>query len=188
MTRKEAIQNGSKHYHGKPCKVCGETLKFVTGYSCVRCVTERTVNRDSEVSKRYIKSDKGQKWLSEFRTSDTYRSVQNRYHKKRYEADPTPYKNRNMINRYGIGLDQYQQMLEEQNHSCAICGKHETETSKGHLVVDHCHDSNKIRKLLCSTCNVALGMVYEDVDILYKMIDYIKEFKETKDFDNGKVC
>jgi hypothetical protein len=188
MTRKEAIQSGSKHYHSKPCKVCNETLKFVSGYSCVKCVTERTVNRDPEVGKRYIKSDKGQRWLSEFRTSDTNKSIQNRYHKQRYKSDPEYYKNRNMINRYGIGLDQYQLMLEQQNYSCAICGKHQTQTAKGHLVIDHCHDSNIIRKLLCSSCNVALGMAYEDVDILYKMIDYVREFKENRDFSDGKVC
>lgn len=82
MTRREAIEKGLKHYHGKPCKNCGDTLKFVTGWNCVACTTQRTKDRDPEVYKRYIKSDKGQEWLKEFRRSETYRSVQNRWNRK----------------------------------------------------------------------------------------------------------
>ena len=79
MTRKEAIEKGETQYHGKPCKTCGDTLKYVSGYNCVACTTQRTKDRDPEVYKRYIKSEKGQKWLKEFRRSETMRSIQNRW-------------------------------------------------------------------------------------------------------------
>lgn len=79
MTRKEAIEAGSKHYDGKPCKRCGSTIKFVSGFSCVQCVTERTKTRSPDVFRKYIKSDKGQKWIKEYRKDPVYRAIQNRW-------------------------------------------------------------------------------------------------------------
>src|SRR5689334_6819967 len=53
---------------------------------------------------------------------------------------------------YGITLEEYQAMLEEQEHVCAICGG--TDTKR--LSVDHCHITEKIRGLLCRKCNSGL--------------------------------
>ena len=79
MTRREAIEKGENQYHGKPCKSCGDTLKYVSNWGCVACITQRTKDRDPEVYKRYIKSEKGQKWLKEFRRSETWHGVQNQW-------------------------------------------------------------------------------------------------------------
>lgn len=79
MNRKEAKELGEKHYDGKPCKKCGTTKKFTSNWTCVQCTTEKTLNRDPEVYKKYIKSEKGQEWLKEYRHSKTYREVQNRW-------------------------------------------------------------------------------------------------------------
>jgi len=65
--------------------------------------------------------------------------------------------NKRLLKKYGITLDQYNTMLEQQNYCCAIC---KTEPTNIALAVDHCHTSGKIRKLLCSSCNRCLG-VYE---------------------------
>lgn len=78
-SRKQALADGDKQYHGKPCKNCATTLKFTSSWGCVQCTTERTVNRDPDVYKRYIKSEKGQEWIKEFRRSKTYRNVQNKW-------------------------------------------------------------------------------------------------------------
>ena len=47
----------------------------------------------------------------------------------------------NLKYRYGITEEQYDQMLEKQNHTCAICN----EKPKGNLAVDHCHTTGKVR-------------------------------------------
>lgn len=73
--------------------------------------------------------------------------------------------------KYGITLEEYQQKLENQKYSCAICGKHESEFARK-LAVDHCHITGKIRDLLCPKCNLALGYVNEDITILENMISY----------------
>jgi hypothetical protein len=79
---------------------------------------------------------------------------------------------------YSITLEQYDVMRELQNYRCYICNKHESEiTNAGAtaLNVDHCHVSGEVRKLLCMSCNIALGKVNDNVDILQRCIDYIKE-------------
>ena len=172
MTREDAIINGDKHYNGRPCKRCGDTLKFVSGWNCVACTTQRTKDRDPEVFKRYIKSDKGQEWLKEFRNSKTNRDIQNRYHRKRYTYNPEWYQSKNLEQLYGITLDEYNVMLEEQGGVCYIC-KHEP--GERRLAVDHNHETGNNRKLLCSKCNTALGLVNEDVNIMKQMINYIEE-------------
>jgi len=74
---------------------------------------------------------------------------------------------------YGIEPDEYIAMYNAQNGRCAICGKKPT-TKRG-LHVDHCHTTGKVRGLLCHGCNVGLGSLGEDPDILSRAIDYLKE-------------
>jgi hypothetical protein len=47
------------------------------------------------------------------------------------------------------------------------------------LAVDHCHTTGKIRGLLCSKCNPALGAFNDNIEILNSAIKYLKEY-ETK--------
>jgi hypothetical protein len=54
---------------------------------------------------------------------------------------------------YGITPEQYDEILADQLWGCAICGK-----SEKILSVDHSHDTGEIRGLLCTTCNLHLGI------------------------------
>lgn len=69
---------------------------------------------------------------------------------------------------YGISREEYNVMLAAQNHVCAICGEAEQAKSNGPniraLSVDHCHNSGRIRGLLCGSCNSALGFLKDDPD------------------------
>lgn len=85
---------------------------------------------------------------------------------------------------YGITSTQYKTMLKEQNFVCAVCknpetskvgkGKHATKVNS--LSVDHNHRTGKIRGLLCSKCNRALGYLQESVDIMKSLISYINKY------------
>jgi hypothetical protein len=82
--------------------------------------------------------------------------------------------------KYGITLEQYEQMFQNQNGLCAICGK--TETSKNQygiirLSVDHCHNTKKVRGLLCNKCNFILGLCNDSIEILKNSIKYLTERK-----------
>lgn len=63
---------------------------------------------------------------------------------------------------YGITLSDYEFMLEKQNKSCAICNTKEPGGKGNSFVVDHCHTTGKVRKLLCTKCNCAIGLLNED--------------------------
>ena len=39
----------------------------------------------------------------------------------------------------------------------------------------NCHDTLKVRGLLCRSCNLALGMFKDDVNILNNAIQYLNE-------------
>lgn len=81
--------------------------------------------------------------------------------------------------KFGITLDEYEDRLKAQNYCCAICGEHEN-NFKLRFAVDHDHETGKVRDLLCGQCNVAVGMVKENIDILTSMISYLMQHKEVK--------
>ena len=89
--------------------------------------------------------------------------------------DPIKYREQHLKRMYGITQQDYEVMIAEQNNQCAICnatepgGRH----NRGYFVVDHCHTTGKVRKLLCNNCNTALGLVGDNVDTLHKMINYL---------------
>jgi hypothetical protein len=56
----------------------------------------------------------------------------------------------------------------------AVCNTDQKDL-KRKLVVDHCHSSIKIRGLLCSHCNVGIGMLKENQDNLVAAIQYLKD-------------
>lgn len=78
---------------------------------------------------------------------------------------------------FGISLDQYNEMHAAQDGKCAICGNPETATRNGKtrwLAVDHCHDTGKVRSLLCGNCNPMIGYAKDKIEVLEKAIAYLK--------------
>jgi hypothetical protein len=80
--------------------------------------------------------------------------------------------------RYGIGVAQFEAMVEAQGGLCALCRNRKPEH------VDHDHLTNKIRGVLCSCCNQGLGNFRDDVDALKAAIDYL----ETSTWQKTRVC
>ena len=64
-------------------------------------------------------------------------------------------------------------MYKEQDNSCKICNTHKDDTKMG-LVIDHCHKTLEVRGLLCHHCNVALGHLKDDTELLDKAKQYLK--------------
>lgn len=79
-----------------------------------------------------------------------------------------------LIKEYGITLAEYEQMSAAQGHVCAACGGPPTGTSLG-LVVDHCHDTGRVRGLLCSKCNSALGLLDDDAAKVQGLLRFISQ-------------
>jgi hypothetical protein len=84
--------------------------------------------------------------------------------------------NTKLKKRFGITLEQFNQMYIVQNGKCLICDA--TESNLGHrLAVDHCHITGKIRGLLCKSCNVGIGHLKDNIETLKRAIKYLEKFK-----------
>ena len=102
---------------------------------------------------------------------------QKAYHKEWWSKHG---RDRNLQKRYGIGIEKYQTMYEQQEGKCAICEKHSTAVfTKGsegfELCVDHCHHTGKVRGLLCENCNTGIGKLNDDPSMLRKAITYLEK-------------
>lgn len=75
------------------------------------------------------------------------------------------------IRMYGIDVDDYERMLEEQGGGCYLCGK--KPEGKRALDIDHDHETGKVRGLLCSNHNRGIGLLGDDITILAKAIQYL---------------
>ena len=76
---------------------------------------------------------------------------------------------------YGLTEAEYQELLVSQDFRCGICGT-KTPTGKWKVfAVDHCHQTNKVRGLLCNECNRGMGLLKDSVDILQKAIAYLEK-------------
>jgi hypothetical protein len=75
---------------------------------------------------------------------------------------------------FNISELEYNEILKSQNYLCAICKKMEPTKNKN-LCVDHCHITGKIRGLLCNKCNVGIGMLCDDEDIVKNAYEYLKK-------------
>lgn len=76
---------------------------------------------------------------------------------------------------YGISLKYYNMMLAWQNGCCKICEELPSVIAYGKirdLAVDHCHETGKIRGLLCTSCNVRVGVI-ENVVFRIKAEKYL---------------
>jgi hypothetical protein len=79
---------------------------------------------------------------------------------------------------YGITAEDYYNMLAAQDNKCAVCESEEVNSSRvlsNKLFIDHCHDTGKVRGLLCSKCNHAIGLLNDDTDLLQKAIAYLNK-------------
>ena len=71
---------------------------------------------------------------------------------------------------YGLTEEAYLALFTKQDNKCAICAVSFAE-SRAH--VDHCHETGKVRGLLCNHCNTAIGMMRDNISLLKRAMDYI---------------
>lgn len=82
------------------------------------------------------------------------------------------------LKKYGITVEDYENMLVSQNGVCKICHEPETRMYKGttaRLSVDHDHKTNKVRGLLCDACNGCLGRMKDSPLRLRAAADYLEK-------------
>ena len=136
--------------------------------TCCKCGMEKEFSafyRDSG------KKDGLQSWCKECRNA-----VAGKY----YKSPEGRQRNRevHLKRKYGITLAEYDEMFDEQNGRCGICGTEEAGSKYKHFAVDHCHDSGAIRGLLCSNCNRGIGLLGDNLKDLSKAVLYLAKNEE----------
>ena len=128
--------------------------------TCTKCGLEKSV-------KEFYKAGRGDKYpRSQCKACDKKRI------KKRQQEKPRAVKNEFLKRTYGIDHDQFDQMLVRCDGKCEVCGR---PPKKKALCVDHCHDTGKVRGLLCSNCNTALGLLGDDLQRILKLSQYLAQ-------------
>lgn len=119
-----------------------------------------------------------QRWNRE--NPERRKEIGRKYDSQNKETRTLKAHNRNLKKKYGITLDEYYAMLEEQQGRCKICNS-TTAISEDNLIqrfaVDHCHQTGRVRGLLCIRCNAGLGMFLDNEVFLAAAISYLKENK-----------
>jgi Recombination endonuclease VII len=110
--------------------------------------------------------------LRERQADPEFRAKQRERYEKWRKNDPRGVTRISIGRLYGLTLDDWDRMLIEQLGCCAICNEAVLE-----LHVDHCHESDIVRGLLCTSCNNGLGRFGDDPERLRRAADYIEKYR-----------
>lgn len=79
---------------------------------------------------------------------------------------------------YGINEADLKTLILQQENKCAICKCDALQSKKRkRLVIDHCHKTGKVRAMLCYRCNIFIGYLEKNSELLPVIVEYIQRFK-----------
>ena len=98
------------------------------------------------------------------------------------------WRNKHLKRAYGLTRFELLQKFNKQGGNCSSCGVlmnfENVNTKAGEkrdglgVVVDHCHETNKVRGLVCFHCNTALGHLFSDVNKIKGLLKYMENYSE----------
>ena len=140
----------------KTCAVCKEIKPF-----------------DSYYNSKTAKDGKG------YRCKSCDDLARRKWRENNLESSKKSSRRNQLWSTYRMTLDEYDVLFKKQDYKCAICVTKENKVSHNdcNFSVDYCHETGKIRGLLCNQCNRALGMFQDSVDILETATTYLKSYK-----------
>lgn len=130
-------------------------------YSCKVCSRTRGLNyyysNSDKFSERYKKMTSEQKIKRKVSSKIWYESNSDKVKANHYKK------------KFGISLEEYNEMYSSQGGVCAICSLKEDKQ----LAVDHDHITGKVRGLLCFRCNSSIGKFEDSSELLRKAANYL---------------
>lgn len=81
------------------------------------------------------------------------------------------------LKKYGLTLEQFMDKIDLQDGRCDICRCTPIERTNA-FAVDHDHKTGKVRGILCTPCNSALGLLRDDAAIIDSAAEYIRKWNE----------
>lgn len=136
---------------------------------CPECVLLRERRRKAANPDKRRKAR--HKWLKE--NPEKNREYCRKYREKNPEKVHETQRKNELKRKYGLTLEQYEEILSKQEGICVICHK-PCPTGK-RLAVDHKHETDKVRGLLCRPCNAALGLFKDSHELLRVAADYLEK-------------
>lgn len=100
------------------------------------------------------------------------------YNNSYYAATRSRRSSKRMERTYGVTSDEYDAQLERQDGRCAACGitrEEDIENRGRRWPVDHDHETDEVRGILCWLCNLALGAVKDNPDTLRSLANYVEQ-------------
>jgi hypothetical protein len=91
----------------------------------------------------------------------------------RRKMGPSLQRKQDLMFKYGITPEAFEGLKISQCGKCAICGTADPRGKHGVFCVDHCHETGRVRGLLCQRCNVALGALGDNEASLQKVLHYV---------------
>jgi len=125
---------------------------------------ERTPEQQAEINKR-----RREKYAADKKHREKIKSQV-----KKWQAENPDARKRQRIRKYGLTLTQFRKMMEEADHKCQICGHSDQSDPNMFPVIDHCHDTGKVRGVLCMNCNMGIGKLRDSVSTLEAAIAYLR--------------
>jgi hypothetical protein len=123
--------------------------------------------------KRATDSAKSLRWRQA--NPERAREQFNRYNRKRL-ADPEylrSQRDKALLRNYGITRAEFNALVEAQGGKCAICRGDRIGPGLV-LHTDHCHETGRVRGLLCSRCNTAVGLLKNDPALADALAVYLR--------------
>ncbi len=145
--------------------------KKIGAYYPVRCPECRYEHLKAK-QRRYRRENPEATRASEKRRKLSPMERSNRLHRQ----NPDGRRRRGLKYLYGITLEQYAAMFEEQGGLCRICGQ-QMELFSRSCHLDHDHRTGAVRALLCHHCNHGLGSFRDNAETLRRAADYILSFE-----------
>ncbi|MEF2052973.1 endonuclease VII domain-containing protein [Pseudomonas aeruginosa] len=143
-----------------PCRKCGEE----------KDIEDFSIRTDTGKRRTECRSCRSQDNLNRYHNRASTKDAHSKASLKHY-----------LRKRYGMTVEQYEQMSAAQDHKCAIC--HNPETQHRRLAVDHCHATGRVRALLCQSCNTALGKLRDDPSLMRRAAEYIERHSSERAYE-----
>ena len=122
-------------------------------------------------------ADKEEKKRADREYHDSHKEVINKRSREWRQEYPERQKahgrRHHLLKKFGLTLEAYADLLEQQGGVCAICKTSDT-FPWDWFCVDHDHATGRVRGLLCAFCNNVLGHSRENVETLRNAIDYLE--------------
>ena len=142
-------RTGAKSYHSA-CKVC-----------------ERAMAKNWYESNKEKATAKVREWRQQ--NADAVKQYRANNRHKHYRQE--------LVRKYGVEPQWFDDQLQRQENSCMCCKR---QFQWGHKQttphVDHCHDSQEVRGILCNRCNTVLGLCEDNTELLTTLARYLRKW------------